>query len=319
MTMVIRRNIAQITGVVLLSLWSTGLTCAKEPSSPRTRFLSSDGTPLNKHWHAAPGATVFVLIHGFRSRGTDDAFLRQAAAAQQRFTRAQVVIVDWEVPTPRKASDNTGGNSEWAGLGLFKGIRALPGEYRSAVAASRQVGHDIASWLAGRQIHPAQVVLCGHSLGAQIAGFVGHDLADKSGEPPMAILAADPAGPLFAGQEPGARLDRTDARQVIVIHTTDLLGDPTALGTVDIFVTWPEAQRSDPIARHSHAIALVTESFLQPDMTSTEGCPFGANMLQINGEPLRPQTSRLTFAATIAQSVTPEDVQLQKFEPLSDL
>lgn len=55
----------------------------------------------------------------------------------------------------------------------------------------------------------------GHSLGAHIGAFVGQDLGGKMGR----ITGLDPAGPSFDTAEPRHRLDRSDAKLVLAIHT----------------------------------------------------------------------------------------------------
>jgi hypothetical protein len=78
------------------------------------------------------------------------------------------------------------------------------------------------------------------------------------GEPVHAIIGADPAGPGFEQRPPAQRLDPTDARHVVVMHTTESLGDENAVGTSDIYLNWPEAMRRNDVALHSLARELVT-------------------------------------------------------------
>jgi hypothetical protein len=92
-------------------------------------------------------------------------------------------------------------------------------------------------------------------------------------------LAADPAGPSFTGTPAEERLDKTDAEEVIVVHTTDFLGDKRAIGTLDIYVSWQQAGAPDLITRHNFARELVTRSFVNPDMVTNEGLPFAANAI----------------------------------------
>ena len=75
------------------------------------------------------------------------------------------------------------------------------------------------------------VHLIGHSLGAQVCGFAGQGL-NKVGR----ITGLDPAGPLFDGLPRNARLDKTDADFVDVIHTDSKLFTPPffGLGTLQV-------------------------------------------------------------------------------------
>lgn len=59
-------------------------------------------------------------------------------------------------------------------------------------------------------------ILVGHSLGAHIAGFVG---ANFSSPQVKMILGLDPAGPGFNDVSTRFRLDPSDARLVVAIHT----------------------------------------------------------------------------------------------------
>lgn len=61
--------------------------------------------------------------------------------------------------------------------------------------------------------------LVGHSLGSQIAGYVGKSFVNTSYEPIQQITALDPAFPLFDGYSPKIRLHKSDARHVLVIHS----------------------------------------------------------------------------------------------------
>ncbi len=302
MTARVRITMAFATALVLLILGAGGLVRAAE-SAPQviTRFLATDGTPLADEWQAAADTPVFVVIHGFQSRGTDDPQVRQAAAIQQRFPQADVVIVDWHLVQPANAAGST--QTNWL-VALVDRPRRLAADYAAAVAATRHVARDIADWLQHRQIDPARTVLSGHSLGAHIAGFAARDAATRLGRTVHAILAADPAGPSFTGRASDARLDQTDARHVIVIHTTDSLGYAEALGTRDVYVAWPDPHTPGPIARHSHARELVTESILRPEMVCDQGHPLGANGLALASAANDTGSQRTVYLIAAAQKPT---------------
>lgn len=222
--------------------------------------------------------------------------------------------MDWHLPSPSAGTGHTEQGGGWAAV-LFDGIRRLAADYVTAVGATRDVARDIADWLQSRRVDPARTVLCGHSLGAHIAGFVGRDLAGRMGRPVWAILAADPAGPSFVGRGPDARLDKTDALQVLVIHTTDWLGYAGPLGTVDVYVTWQERHVPDPTARHSYARELITKSFLHRDLVCSAGHPFGANALVPNEEAERAGMRRLArFTDPVPTTEPPETSNWVVFE-----
>lgn len=75
--------------------------------------------------------------------------------------------------------------------------------------------------------------LIGHSLGGQIAGFVGKRVTSETNLTIGKITALDPAGPLFSD---GFRLVATDAEIVEVIHTDGgSFGYYGESGTVDFY------------------------------------------------------------------------------------
>ena len=59
----------------------------------------------------------------------------------------------------------------------------------------------------------------GHSLGAHTCGFMGKNSDLES------IIGLDPAGPILGDNSPAARLSRSDANYVQIIHTNiDVFG-----------------------------------------------------------------------------------------------
>ena len=57
--------------------------------------------------------------------------------------------------------------------------------------------------------------ILGASLGAHVAGYVGHFTHGQIGR----ITGLDPSGPLFHSASPKDKLDKTDAQFVDIIHT----------------------------------------------------------------------------------------------------
>jgi predicted esterase len=251
-----------------------------------TRFLSADAAPLPDDYHANPATTTFFVVHGFRDRGDTPPFLRQARAIRHRFPQANVVLVDWCLcPKP-------GRGGAWFQVPLLDSLVAEAAEYARAAGAARGIGADIAAWMKARGICPSRTVVCGHSLGAQIAAYVGQECVkpERFAQPLRAILAADPAGPLFAGKPADQRLDRSDAAEVIVIHATELYGCKEPLGTADTYIVWPETDTSDPRTRHNEALELLTESILRPELANADGTPFAGNALGFHFSDSNPRT-----------------------------
>ncbi|XP_038055929.1 pancreatic lipase-related protein 2-like [Patiria miniata] len=76
----------------------------------------------------------------------------------------------------------------------------------------------------------ADVHLIGHSLGGQMAGYVGQHMSGQIGR----ISGMDPAEPDFQGDEIDCRLDPSDAAFVDVIHAS-MFGIFQPVGHVDIY------------------------------------------------------------------------------------
>ncbi|CAG9115441.1 unnamed protein product [Plutella xylostella] len=155
-----------------------------------------------------------VIVHGFGSN-CDNVWVYEMRSALMAVEECNVVCVDWE------------------------GGATMP-NYLRAAANTRLVGKQLAMLLKGLAKHIAlrfeDVHLIGFSLGAHVAGFAGSELGNIS-----RITGLDPAGPLFEFQDPRARLDRSDAKFVDVIHSNGEtlifggLGAAQPLGHVDFY------------------------------------------------------------------------------------
>ena len=232
---------------------------ANEPEPAYTHFLSCSGDLLSEGFRANTEELTFFVIHGYLGSTTDRDYLKLASAIRTRFPAANVILVDWR---PSKAN------------------LPMPFDYVYWTKQASPTATDIVKWMLEQNVSPSKTILCGHSLGAQVAAFVGQEAAKDEcfGQPICAILATDPAGPLFQGQSAEYRLDRSDAQEVVVVHTTEVLGDETSLGTIDTYVRWPESQK-DIIAQHGYARALLRRSLLDPRLSHIDGTPLGVNAL----------------------------------------
>ncbi|KAM3962930.1 uncharacterized protein ACR2FA_003031 [Aphomia sociella] len=155
-----------------------------------------------------------IIVHGFGSN-CDNVWVYEMRSALMAVEECNVVCVDWE------------------------GGASMP-NYLRAAANTRLVGKQLAMLLQGLAKHIdlrfEDVHLIGFSLGAHVAGFAGSELRNIS-----RITGLDPAGPLFEFQDPRARLDRSDAKFVDVIHSNGEtlilggLGAAQPLGHVDFY------------------------------------------------------------------------------------
>lgn len=78
------------------------------------------------------------------------------------------------------------------------------------------------------------ITFIGHSLGAHVSGFAAKDI-QKSGIGTIPrLIGADPAGPLFGLNKCENRLCYTDAKHVMIFHTSSL-GMDKSIGDVDFW------------------------------------------------------------------------------------
>ncbi|XP_031341246.1 phospholipase A1-like [Photinus pyralis] len=78
--------------------------------------------------------------------------------------------------------------------------------------------------------------MVGHSMGGQLAGLIGQETKAQCSKILGRISALDPAGPLYTLRGADSRLDASDAKLVMVIHTNmGILGYVGNCGTVDFY------------------------------------------------------------------------------------
>ncbi|RPH76974.1 MAG: alpha/beta fold hydrolase [Planctomycetaceae bacterium] len=269
------------TLVRILSVWTATLAAMLTPNvvlsaadAPRnSRFLSADGIPLSDDCYLDPAVPTFFVVHGFHDSGDSLPSLQQATAIQRFLPEANVIIVDWRPPQP---AHKPGQAQQASSPSVVLAIWGFYQEYLDAVASAKSIGREVAEWIRQKGILPHQTVICGHSLGAQIAAFASNECArpEMCGERLHAIIAADPAGPEFELNPPEERLDNSDAQHVIVVHTTELFGDEHLVGTADIYVEWPDEEQRNDLARHSWARDLVTQALQNNGVPTVDPAAF---------------------------------------------
>lgn len=206
-----------------------------------------------------PEVMTRFIAHGFQSRGTDPWFqnMKDELLINQDDGPCNVVVVDW---------------SEGAKVDWDRPTELVPSANSRVVA--RQIRNLIRAFRAQTDFRNDQVHCIGHSLGAQLCGFLGQEFQeDRIGR----ISGLDPAGLVFDTADPDARLSPGDALFVDVIHT-DTEG-PTHSGTninVGLVDFWPNKGTDQPgcfgsnVCSHLRVNALFTESV----NGNNEGCLF---------------------------------------------
>lgn len=157
----------------------------------------------------------------------------------------------------------------------------------------------------------------GYDLGAHIAGITGKHI--KGGKI-QAIIALDPAGPLFNIEKPDQRLSQTDGVYVEVIHTNALtLGFGDQIGHADFFVNFGKRQPgcgfdftgscahnrapllfAESISSNIGFRAVGCESFLE--MNVSRVCTPSGVVAKMGGEPANIGLTGLFYVSTNAYS-----------------
>ncbi|CAK9797119.1 Inactive pancreatic lipase-related protein 1 [Anthophora plagiata] len=209
----------------------------------------------NAHRAIDPDLPTKVIVHGFGS-SCDHVWVYEMRSALMTVHECNIVCVDWG---PGSAVPN----------------------YVRAAANTRLVGRQLAKLIRSLNVPLEKVHLIGFSLGAHVAGFAGAELGNVS-----RITGLDPAGPLFETQDPRARLDKTDANFVDVIHSNGEqlllggLGSWQPMGDVDFYpnggrmqtgcsnlflgavsdIIWSSAVEGRSLCNHRRAYKLFTDS-----------------------------------------------------------
>ncbi|OAD60287.1 Pancreatic lipase-related protein 1 [Eufriesea mexicana] len=202
-----------------------------------------------------PDLPTKVIVHGFGS-SCDHVWVYEMRSALMTVHECNIVCVDWG---PGSAVPN----------------------YVRAAANTRLVGRQLAKLVRSLNVPLERIHLIGFSLGAHVAGFAGAELGNVS-----RITGLDPAGPLFESQDPRARLDKTDANFVDVIHSNGEqlllggLGSWQPMGDVDFYpnggrmqtgcsnlflgavsdIIWSSAVEGRSLCNHRRAYKLFTDS-----------------------------------------------------------
>lgn len=160
-------------------------------------------------------ADTKIIVHGFGSSCTR-LWVHDIRSALLKMMDCNVICVDWSRGAATPNYMRAAANTQLVGRQIAVVIKQLINRYGSVVD----------------QFH-----LIGFSLGAHVSGFTGKELNGTISR----ITGLDPAGPLFEGYPPIARLDPGDAKFVDVIHSNGDsllrggLGTYEQLGHVDFY------------------------------------------------------------------------------------
>ncbi|KAK7504091.1 hypothetical protein BaRGS_00004823, partial [Batillaria attramentaria] len=180
-----------------------------------------------------------VVVHGYLDQG-NHTFNDRELGINVFWTQADVTVT-----IPHRFAETDDMNV----LIVDWGPGAASVNYLQVVANTRLVGKMAAAMLRRlMQIGaPSQSFhLIGHSLGAQIAGYIGSEISEIGR---ISGKCLDPAGPGFDTTPPEVRLDPSDAIFVDVIHTNARpleqmgFGYQQPCGTVDFY---PNGGRTQP-------------------------------------------------------------------------
>ncbi|XP_066598626.1 phospholipase A1-like isoform X2 [Prorops nasuta] len=208
--------------------------------------LEEDNVPL------IIGKIVF-LIHGFTSEANNSQYylLAQAWLEKEDIT---IISVQWK---DAACSANL----------TITELMAYP----SAVINTREVGKYVAN-LTHRLVHDYnislnEIMIVGHSLGAQVAGFAGKHIQTLEVGKYFQILGLDPAGPLFSTFGCNNRLCISDANFVNIFHTSLFAGTYRPLGHIDNYFAHGYAQPgcdASVSCSHGRPITYLTEIIKDP-------------------------------------------------------
>lgn len=227
-----------------------------------------------------PNQNTYVIAHGWNNTGGNagnnftpaDWVAEKAQAIRELDPNANIVAMDWE-----------------------SGAKT---DYSQAAANTKEAGQKLGEYLKNVGVNPNKTELIGHSLGGHIAGSAGAKYRELTGNQINLITALDAAGPGFgirarpigSGTDvveepvpPSDRLDPTDAKQVIAIHTSKL-GYQDTIGTKDIYLNKNELiQPGGKIPlndSHGYAHKIDTELRNGASFSQKDGSTFDFNRLR---------------------------------------
>jgi len=216
---------------------------------------------------------TYVIVHGYQSTGGNPG---------NNFTPA-----DWMSEMAQNIRDLEGNDANILVVDWEDGANTL--NYWAAAGRVDDVGVEIADYLLGQGVNPADTTLIGHSLGAHIMGEAGEELRERRGEVDQ-LIGLDPAGPEFEGgwfSNPNPtddRLDPSDADRVVAFHTSSTLGYDDPLADLDLYINWDDLLQPGALTfagNHSYAHTLYNDLLDGSAFGQSNGTTF--SLATVNG------------------------------------
>lgn len=249
----------------------------------------------------ASNQETFVITHGYQNSGDPDEKSRfpisswipdMAQALREKNPNANIIVVDWKDganPDGQGLVDAgiDGAKDEGVGGAVTGGLT----NYQKAANNTQDVGIQLANKLIRLNADPENTTLIGHSLGAHVSGFAGAEYIRQKNQSINRIIGLDPAGPGFEPASiysPEERLDQTDAKKVITLHTSDFLGYGEPIGSFSAFINWNDWDKAQPGktrgvsilgANHGYANELYTDLVEGNIFPQADGTRFDLNTL----------------------------------------
>ncbi|MDJ0518869.1 MAG: alpha/beta fold hydrolase [Trichodesmium sp. MO_231.B1] len=236
-------------------------------------FNTWDNSGFNNSRSIDTNDPTYVIVHGYQSTGGNPG---------NNFTPQ-----DWMSEMAQNIRDLEGNDANILVVDWQDGADTL--NYFAAADRVDEVGVEVADYLLGQGVNPANTTLIGHSLGAHIMGEAGEELRERHGEVDR-LIGLDPAGPEFEGSwfsSPNStddRLDPSDADRVVAFHTSSTLGYDDPLADLDLYINWDDLLQpgaSTFVGNHGYAHTLYNDLLDGFGFAQSNGTTF--SLSTING------------------------------------
>ena len=185
------------------------------------KYLDIDEPDEVSKFGINPRGKIYFVTHGYIETGRHDWIIKMKDTFLANDRKATCIVIDW---------------SKGASPPYLQTIANI----RLVGAMTAHIVHLLYKELDLPNID--MVHLIGHSLGSHMLGYAGYYLQKDFGLTVGRITGMDPAEPFFVDADPLARLDKSDAKFVDIIHTDALpfipnigLGLYQAIGHVDFY------------------------------------------------------------------------------------